>query len=63
MIRWGAAAPPKPTTLTFEQAATPSIDATCTLDHARNAMHQLEAGRVRGKIAIVAPSTPGEARA
>ncbi len=35
---------------------TPSIDATYTLDHAGDAMRQLEAGTVRGKIAIVVTS-------
>jgi NADPH:quinone reductase-like Zn-dependent oxidoreductase len=37
---------------------TPSIDATYTLDQAPDAMRHLEAGTVRGKIAIVIPSTP-----
>ena len=35
---------------------TPSIEATYTLDHARDAMRQLEAGTVRGKISIAMPS-------
>lgn len=39
---------------------TPSIDATYTLDHAGDAMRQLEAGTVRGKIAIVVPSASSE---
>lgn len=34
----------------------PSIEATYPLDHARDAMHRLEAGAVRGKIAITMPS-------
>ena len=35
---------------------TPSIDATYTLDQAQDAMRQLEAGTVRGKISIAMPS-------
>ncbi len=35
---------------------TPSIEATYTLDQARDAMCQLEAGTVRGKISIAMPS-------
>jgi NADPH:quinone reductase-like Zn-dependent oxidoreductase len=34
---------------------TPSIDATYTIDQARDAMRQLEAGAVRGKITIAMP--------
>jgi NADPH:quinone reductase-like Zn-dependent oxidoreductase len=34
---------------------TPSIDSTLTLNHAQDAMRQLEAGTVRGKIAISMP--------
>jgi NADPH:quinone reductase-like Zn-dependent oxidoreductase len=33
----------------------PSIDSTYTLNQARDAMRQLEAGTVRGKISIVMP--------
>jgi NADPH:quinone reductase-like Zn-dependent oxidoreductase len=35
---------------------TPSIEATYTLDQARDAMRQLEAGTVRGKITVAMPS-------
>jgi NADPH:quinone reductase-like Zn-dependent oxidoreductase len=42
---------------------TPSIDATYPLDRARDAMHRLEAGTVRGKISIVVTSDSIEARA
>ena len=39
---------------------TPSMEATYTLDQARDAMRQLEAGAVRGKICIAMPSpVPG----
>lgn len=31
---------------------TPSVDSTCPLDHVGDAMRRLEAGDVRGKIAI-----------
>jgi NADPH:quinone reductase-like Zn-dependent oxidoreductase len=34
---------------------TPSIDSTYPLDQAADAMRQLEAGTVRGKISIVMP--------
>ena len=37
---------------------TPSIDTTYTLDRARDAMRQLEAGTVRGKISITVPQRP-----
>jgi NADPH:quinone reductase-like Zn-dependent oxidoreductase len=37
---------------------TPSIDATYTLDRASDAMRQLEAGTVRGKISILVTSRP-----
>jgi NADPH:quinone reductase-like Zn-dependent oxidoreductase len=41
---------------------TPTLDATYTLDQAHEAMHQLEAGTVRGKISIVVTSESIEAR-
>ena len=40
---------------------TPTLDATYTLDQAHEAMHQLEAGTVRGKISIVVTSESIEA--
>ena len=37
---------------------TPSIDTTYTLEHSCDAMRQLEAGTVRGKISITVPRRP-----
>ncbi len=37
---------------------TPSIDTTYTLEHSCDAMRQLEAGTVRGKISITVPQRP-----